>query len=120
MRIAHAQDTADKGWMIGPWNSDIELSIGFANEGIDEPHAHRLITEIYLIARGRATVRVEGQTVTVRAGDVLYLQPGEGHTFISNSKDYFHFVIHSPGPKGADADADKKLLSRSDLGLDNE
>jgi mannose-6-phosphate isomerase-like protein (cupin superfamily) len=50
MRIEQADARADKGWLIGPWNSENELSIGYANRGVNEPHAHRLITEIYLIA----------------------------------------------------------------------
>jgi len=120
MRLEHAHTTADKGWLIGPWNSEIELSIGYANKGIDEPYAHRLVNEIYLIARGRATIRVDNQTIALGAGDVLQVHPGEAHTFISSSEDYFHFVIHAPGLTGADAEADKKTLSRSDLGLDAE
>ena len=41
-----------KGWFAGPWDSNLAISIGFANEGVDEPHVHSQVTEIYLVARG--------------------------------------------------------------------
>ena len=53
MRIEHA-DTASKGWYLGPWNSPLGVSVGYANEGIDEPHLHTRISEIYMVARGSA------------------------------------------------------------------
>ena len=29
-----------KGWFAGPWNHDLNLALGFANLGVDEPHFH--------------------------------------------------------------------------------
>ncbi len=117
MRLLQADAAAEKGWLIGPWNSENELSIGYANRGIDEPHVHRLITEIYLIAKGQAAVRVGQETVSVRGGDVLQLDPGEAHTFLSSSDDYFHFVIHVPGLSGDEVGVDKRPVGRAELGL---
>ncbi len=47
MRLEQADLTVAKGWYVGPWNSDLPIAIGYANAGIDEPHAHTQITEIY-------------------------------------------------------------------------
>ncbi len=115
MRLEKA-DTADKGWLIGAWNSPLALSIGYANRGIDEPHLHRQMTEIYLVARGTAEIRVEQHKIELQAGDVLVIEPGEAHTFISSSPDYFHFVIHTPGLNGEAARADKIPVLRDLLG----
>ena len=117
MRIEQADAGADKGWLIGPWNSENEPSIGYANRGIDEPHAHRLITEIYLIAKGRATVRIGQRTISVCAGELLQIEPGEAHTFLSSSDDYFHFVIHVPGLKGEEIKSEKQIVGQAELGL---
>ncbi len=38
MRVERSDPSAAKGWYAGPWNSDLAVSIGYANEGIDEPH----------------------------------------------------------------------------------
>jgi hypothetical protein len=54
MRLIRSNPAAEKGWYAGPWNSSLPISIGYANTGIDQPHWHRQVTEIYLIARGSA------------------------------------------------------------------
>lgn len=117
MRVEHADSSADKGWYVGMWDSRLPISVGYANRGIDEPHVHSQISEIYLVARGTSEIRVEGQTVTLKPGDMLILEPGEAHTFLSSSADYFHFVIHTPGLADETARADKSPVSRARLGL---
>ncbi len=117
MRLDRANLCDDKGWYASPWNADLAVSVGFANRGIDEPHIHREITEIYLVARGKASIRVEGQTIEISLGDVLIVEPGEAHTFLSSSADYHHFVIHTPGLSGARAQGEKSTEERSRLGL---
>jgi len=116
--LRHERATGDaKGWLAGPWDGDLAVSVGFANEGVDEPHVHSRITEIYLVACGSSSVRVEGETVELRAGDVLIVEPGEAHTFLGSSEDYLHFVVHSPGLAGEEARDEKQPVPRSRLNL---
>jgi mannose-6-phosphate isomerase-like protein (cupin superfamily) len=117
MRHEQADHQAEKGWFIGPWNSELTISVGYANKGIDEPHVHSEISEIYLVARGTAVIRSEQQSITLQPGDVLIVEPGEAHTFLSSSPDYFHFVIHTPGLAGEAAKLEKTAVSRTYLGL---
>ena len=117
MRIERANDSKDKGWCLGRWNSSLPISVGYANIGVDEPHLHTEISEIYLTARGTAVMRVEHETITLSAGDVILVEPGEAHTFLESSSDYFHFVIHTPGMVGEKARTEKVTLSRERLGL---
>lgn len=106
-----------KGWFVGPWNSDLAVSVGFANAGIDEPHVHTRVTEIYLVARGSSSIRVENETIELSEGDALVIDPDEAHTFLGNSEDYLHFVIDTPGMAGEEAASEKQLVPRSRLGL---
>jgi mannose-6-phosphate isomerase-like protein (cupin superfamily) len=108
---------AVKGWFAGPWDSNLAVSIGFASEGVDEPHVHSRITEIYLVARGSSAIRVDHETIQLSEGDALIVEPGEAHTFLSSSDDYLHFVIHSPGLAGEAARLEKQPVPRSSLGL---
>lgn len=117
MLLERGVNLSAKGWYAGPWNSSLAISVGYATAGIDEPHLHTAITEVYLIAQGTAQVRIEQVTVTVSAGDMLVLEPGEAHTFLSSSPDYLHFVIHTPGMAGKDALAEKVAVPRARLGL---
>jgi mannose-6-phosphate isomerase-like protein (cupin superfamily) len=117
MRLEQANVLDDKGWYAGPWNSALPISVGFATKGVDEPHVHSQVTEIYLVARGSAEIRVEQRTITLSAGDMLVVDPGEAHTFVSSSPDYYHFVIHTPGLAGEKARMEKSSVARSRLGL---
>jgi mannose-6-phosphate isomerase-like protein (cupin superfamily) len=116
MRLERATD-ADKGWLAGRWDSDLDVSLGFATVGVDEPHLHTRITEIYLVARGNSSVRVETETIELTAGDVLIVEPGEAHTFLSSSQDYLHFVVHAPGLSGDETHRDKQSVARARLGV---
>jgi mannose-6-phosphate isomerase-like protein (cupin superfamily) len=117
MRVEKADPQAAKGWYLGPWNSALDAAVGYANTAIDEPHRHRRTTEVYLVARGEAEVRVEQQTVRLKVGEVLVVEPGEAHTLVGCSSDYFHFVLHLPGLPAEEARADKVLVPRDQLGL---
>ena len=92
--------TQAKGWFLGPWNSDLPIPIGWATQGIDEPHVHIEMNEVYLVARGHSTALVDGEEVNLNAGDILVVEPGEVHTFMQSSSDYLHFVLQSPFVKG--------------------
>ena len=116
MRLEHANDLL-KGWSVGAWNSSLPIAIGFANQGIDEPHVHLQITEIYLVARGEAEIRIERETLKLRIGDILVVEPGEAHTFISSSPEYFHFVIHAPSLVAEELKRDKMSVTHLQLGL---
>lgn len=85
-----------KGWFLGPWNSAVPIAVGYANEGVNEPHHHAQMFEIYLVASGTSTAVVNHQTIQLQAGDMLVVEPGESHTFTQSSDDYFHFVIQTP------------------------
>jgi mannose-6-phosphate isomerase-like protein (cupin superfamily) len=117
MWILRGNFTNQKGWHAGPWDSDLPISVGYANAGIDEPHLHQRITEVYLIARGTSVARIERETITLSVGDMLVVEPGEAHTFLGSSPDYFHFVIHTPGLTGEEARSEKLAVSRMRLGL---
>ena len=117
MRIDHANHDAGKGWYAGPWNSSLDISVGYANRGIDEPHVHTQITEVYVVARGTSQMRIEHETVILAEGDMIVIEHGEAHTFLTSSPDYFHVVVHTPSLSGDAARAEKQLVPRSRLGL---
>ena len=104
MRIERIDSAATKGWLAGPWDSKLGVSVGYATAGVDEPHLHTELTEIYLVARGASQLRVEQTTVELSAGDAVIIEPGEAHTFLWSSPEYLHFVIHTPGLAGRHAE----------------
>jgi mannose-6-phosphate isomerase-like protein (cupin superfamily) len=117
MLVRHADPTVAKGWYAGPWNSSLSVSVGYANAGIDEPHVHTRLTGVYMVGRGTSEIRIEETTVTLEVGDVIVVEPGEAHTFLSSSPDYFHFVAHVPGLPAEEVRAEKLSIPRSRLAL---
>ncbi|MCI0518985.1 MAG: AraC family ligand binding domain-containing protein [Chloroflexi bacterium] len=110
MRLEKA--TAElKGWYAASWETPLLAAIGYAHAAVDEPHLHRRITEIYLVARGSAQAVVAGRALALSPGDLLVVEPGEAHTFLASSPDYLHFVIHLPRLDRTEALADKIILS---------
>jgi mannose-6-phosphate isomerase-like protein (cupin superfamily) len=89
-----------QGWFVGPWNSRVPIAVGWADRGVDEPHRHDEMNEIYLVARGQSVAVVGGKTVHLGPGDLLVVEPGESHTFLGSSGDYLHFVIQAPFVRG--------------------
>ncbi|MCB8981870.1 MAG: cupin domain-containing protein [Ardenticatenaceae bacterium] len=89
-----------KGWFVGPWNSGVPVAVGYANAGVNEPHHHAQMFEIYLVASGTSTAVVNQQSIQLQPGDMLVVEPGEPHTFTHNSEDYYHFVIQTPFAPG--------------------
>lgn len=85
-----------KGWLVGPWNSQVPVALGYANAGIPVQHYHAEMYEIYLVAKGTSTALVNGQAVHLQAGDMLVVEPNEVHTFTNSSPDYLHFVLQTP------------------------
>jgi mannose-6-phosphate isomerase-like protein (cupin superfamily) len=117
VRLETASSTAAKGWLAGPWESSLPVSIGFANEAIDDPHVHARVTEIFLVAHGTATARVDQETIDIRAGQLLIVEPGERHTMLKASDDLRLFVVQSPGLAGDEATEERSRVPRSELGL---
>jgi len=117
MRLERIDPRQHKGWWVGPWNSDLAVAVGWATAGIDAPHQHRRMTEIYLVANGTATARVGQETIGLMPGDMLIIEPGEAHTFLDSSDEYRHIVIHTPALPPAEARADRVNVSRAELGL---
>jgi hypothetical protein len=70
-RAMHHFDTDGKAvqaWFVGPWNSSIPVAVGYANEGVDEPHFHAEMFEVYLVAQGRSTALVDEKCVLPELG----------------------------------------------------
>ena len=117
MRFERANWLHDKGWYFGPWNSSLAVSIGYAHAGIDEPHLHTRVQEVYLVARGTCAVRAEDKILRLQAGDVLIVEPGEAHTFLESSNDYLHFVLQVPGLAGDEARTEKRTVVYNQNGV---
>jgi quercetin dioxygenase-like cupin family protein len=88
-----------KGWYSALLHPSLP-AIGFANRGVNERHYHCQLYEVYLVVRGSSTIVVNDAPIALHAGDVIVVEPGETHTFVESTPDYFHFVLHCPPIQG--------------------
>jgi len=52
------------------------------------------------VVAGAAGSKVAGLKDVRYAGDVIVVEPGEMHSFVEHTPDYFHFVLHCPPVRG--------------------
>jgi mannose-6-phosphate isomerase-like protein (cupin superfamily) len=91
-----------KGWLAGPWESDLPIGIGWAAQTLEESHRHARTMEVYLVAAGSTVAVVDGEELTIEAGDVLIIEPQELRSFRASSVDYRCFVLHVGGDGAPD------------------
>ena len=63
--------------------------------GTDRQHPHTA-DEVYVVLRGRAALRVQGQDHEVRQGSVISVDHGEEHRFVDIDEDLHVLVVFAP------------------------
>ena len=64
---------------------------------IQQPHAQ---DELYVVQRGTSILWLDGQTLSARAGDALFVPAGKPHRFENFSSDFVTWVIFYGPPGG--------------------
>lgn len=113
MRLERIDPQQQKGWWVRPWNSSLEVAVGWATTGIDAP---RRQTEVCRVANDTTTARVGQETIAL-LGNMLIIEPGEVRILLDSSENYRHFVVHTPALWPAEARANHRSASRAELGL---
>ena len=49
-----------------------------------------------IVASGATVTGVAEREIRLGPGDMLVVEPGEAHTFLSSTEDYLHYVIQAP------------------------
>lgn len=82
---------------IGPWGGghpfDLQVRRVPPGKAVCPLHAHTLQWELFVILAGTATVRVNDQRHSVRAGDAFVQPPGTAHQIINTGKEDFVFHV---------------------------
>jgi len=89
---------ADTGHAYSEFLRRRGMSVGLytlpaGGEDLQHPHAS---DEMYLVLRGRATLRVGDQETPVKQGSVVSVDHGEDHRFIDIAEDLQLLVVFAP------------------------
>jgi mannose-6-phosphate isomerase-like protein (cupin superfamily) len=68
-------------------------SLPAGGNDLQSPHTE---DEIYVVTRGRATLRTPGSTAQLGPGDVAFVPAGEEHRFVDIVEDFAVLVVFGP------------------------
>lgn len=60
------------------------------------PHQHLESDEAYIVLKGMITLDVEGELVTVPAGEICFVPSGVNHAVVAVETPYRGFVVRAP------------------------
>lgn len=72
-------------------------------------HRHRMKDETFFIVRGVVEMDLDGLIRTLRAGDVLKVAPGTGHTFAAREGPALVLEVSLPSVPGDNVFADRRI-----------
>jgi uncharacterized cupin superfamily protein len=85
---------------LGGHPFDLELARLAPGQCACPYHRHLLQWEMFMIFSGTAHVRVNGETATLRAGDVVLHAPGTAHQIRNAGADELEFLLIADNPPG--------------------
>jgi len=72
----------------------VQLEVGQSSES----HFHKEREESYFFLSGYGEAIVSGQTLEIKAGDLIHTMPGERHQFINIGKEVLRYLIVTAPP----------------------
>lgn len=104
----YTKGDAARAWVCGHWNGS-PLEIGLADlirELPEEAVHHHPYCEYYVGLEGSAELEVDGLGVTLEAGSVVMVEPGERHRVVAVGPDGGRWIVIKersvPGSKEVD------------------
>ncbi len=61
----------------------------------EQLHYHERAQQVFFILSGTATFDVEGELLTVNAGQSIHIKPNTKHRILNNGADDLHFLVIS-------------------------
>lgn len=85
-----------EGWHLGETGLPIQVGVKSAATPFSGGHRHRTMAEYFLLLRGELRLLVEDLEVEMKAGDLVVVEPGEGHTVTDASADSLLLLLMPP------------------------
>ena len=68
---------------------------------LEQLHYHEKAQQFFFILKGTATFEIEGEIITVKTNEGLYIEAGKKHRIINNGEDDLEIILSSqPTTKG--------------------
>lgn len=97
--LPHLRSTRDKRKRVDLVNESLQGTtairgdmIVYPPENVGSAHYHKSAHEFKFVLRGSSTYHISGETLTLRAGHVIFMRPGEVHHMETGSEEGVAFV----------------------------
>ena len=85
-----------EGWHLAESGLPIQVGVKFGASAFGKKHLHRTMAEYFLLVTGDMSLRVNGESLEVAAGDLVVVEPGEGHEVLRASPDARLLLLMPP------------------------
>ncbi|MCX6803742.1 MAG: cupin domain-containing protein [Candidatus Diapherotrites archaeon] len=86
-------------WLLGVGESKSPVEIDYFAKAPDKQHSHKKINEYYIVTKGSFEILINEKRLSVKKGQVLFVEPGEVHGIIKTSPNLKCFLIKWPSIK---------------------
>ena len=100
------QLTEREGWHLRQ-GFPVQVGVKRGDSPFSAGHRHRTMTEYFLLLRGELRLRVEALEFEVKPGDLVVVEPGEGHAVTYASPDALLLLLMPPPVPGDKLELDE-------------
>ena len=86
----------EKTWIMGPWNSNSPIEIGYLTKAKGTVHKHSEIFEYYVVLEGGLKLSIDVVEHELKKGEICLAEPEEVHGVIYTSYDLRCLLIKYP------------------------
>ena len=89
-----------EGWHLAEAGSPIQVGVKSAVTPFGGKHLHKTMAEYFLLLAGDLRLWVNGETLEVKKGDLVLVEPGEAHQVLQASPDALLLLLMPPPVEG--------------------
>ena len=85
-----------EGWHLAEAGLPIQVGVKFGASPFGKRHLHKTMTEYFLLLEGELRLWVNEETMAMKKGDLLVVEPGEAHEIRDCSPDALLLLLMPP------------------------
>lgn len=85
-----------EGWHLRDGGFPIQVGTKSGATPFSGPHLHKTMAEYFFLLEGEIRLRVNDETILVRRGDLVVVEPGEAHEVLHATSDARILLLMPP------------------------
>ncbi len=89
-----------EGWYLTEAGLPVQVGVKKGATPFSKKHLHRTMAEYFLLLEGDLRLKVNEETLEMKKGDLVMVEPGEAHEVLYASPDALLFLLMPPPVAG--------------------